>query len=107
MAFSPNGKFVACAESDHTIRLRDAATGEEVRRFIGTTLSVSALCFSSDGSRLVTGGTDRIVRLWDVETGRELLALPGAAERITGLAWDGPNDRLYAVDLAVRVWETK
>jgi WD40 repeat protein len=107
VAFSPNGQWLATAENDRTVRLRDAATGREVRRFVGTALRVSVLCFSPDGTRLVTGGPDRTVRVWDVETGRELLSLPGVTEAVTGLAWDGKSGRIYALDHAVRLWGAK
>jgi WD40 repeat protein len=106
LAFSPNGQWIATVESDRAIRLRDAATGREVRHFVGTALRVNVLCFSPDSTRLVTGGADRTVRVWDVETGRELLSLFGATEGVTGLAWDARNDRIYALDYAVRVWGT-
>ncbi len=109
LCFSPNGQWVATVDQDRTIRLRAAATGREVRSFIGSALRVSArvLCFSPDSTRLVSGGADRAARLWDVESGRELLALPSVTEAITGLAWDAKNDRIYALDHAVRVWEAK
>lgn len=106
IAFSANGKWLASVENDRVIRLRDAATGREVLRFVSTSLRADVLCFSPDGTRLVTGGTDRTVRVWDVETGRELLALSGLSEAITGIAWDAKNDRIYAIDYSVRVWGT-
>lgn len=104
---SPNGQWLATLERDGKVRLRELATGREVRTFVGTALRVSVLCFSADSSRLVTGGADRTVRVWDVESGRELLSLPGVTEGVTSLAWDAKNDRLYALDFAVRVWGTK
>ncbi len=107
VAFSPDGQWIAVAESDGSVRLRDSSTGQEVRHFVGTGLRVDVLCFNPDGTRLVTGGADRTLRVWDVESGRELLSLPGITEAVTGLAWDGKNDRLYAVDHAVRIWGTK
>ena len=107
VCFSPNGQFVVSADTDRAVRLRETATGREVRQFVGTTLRASALCFSPDGTRLVTGGADRTVRVWDVESGRELLSLPGVTEGVSGLAWDAKNDRIYALDHAVRVWGTQ
>jgi WD40 repeat protein len=107
LAFSPNGQWIATVEHDQIVRLRDAATGREIRSFIGSALRANVLTFSPDSTRLVTGGSDRTVRVWDVESGRELLSLPGVTEAVTGIAWDGPRDRIYALDHAVRVWEAK
>ena len=107
VGFSPNGQWIATADTDRTVRLREVATGREVRHFAGPSHRVKALCFSPDGTRLATGGADRTVRVWDVETGRELLLLPGVMEPVSGLAWDGKNDRIYALDHAVRVWDPR
>jgi WD40 repeat protein len=106
LAFSPNGQWLATVDRDRVVRLHETATGREVRRFTGTALQVFVLTFSPDGTRLVTGGGDRTVRVWDVESGRELLSLPGVTHVVTGIAWDGPRDRIYALDHAVRVWGT-
>jgi WD40 repeat protein len=82
-------------------RLRDAATGEVIRPFVGTTSHNGGLAFSPDGHRLVTGGS-RSVRVWNVETGKELLSLPGAGADAMAVAWVG--DRVYALDDRVRIW---
>ncbi len=104
LAFSPDGRWIATADQDRGVRLRDAATGRAVRTFMGNSMRVNALAFSPAGTRLATGGSDRTVRVWDVESGQELLSLLGAGEAVTAVAWDRPGDRLYALDDAVRVW---
>jgi WD40 repeat protein len=93
-------------DRDRKVRLREAATGREVRTFIGNSGRVTVAIFSPDGTRVVTGGADRTVRVWDVESGRELLALAGPTRVVWGLAWDDKHDRLYALDHSVRVWGT-
>jgi WD40 repeat protein len=104
LAFAPNGQWLATVDRDRLVRLREPATGREVRTFPASALRVNVLAFNPDGTRLVTGGSDRTLRLWDVESGRELLALPGVTHPVTGIAWDGPRDRIFALDHAVRVW---
>jgi WD40 repeat protein len=104
VAYSPDGRWLATVETDRTVRLRNAETGQLVRPFIGTTTGVVTVAFSPDGRRLATGGLDKTVRIWDVESGNELLSLAGPTEVIQSLAWDRTGDRLYVLDDAVRVW---
>ena len=63
-----------------TIRLLDAATGKEIRRFEGHargngTRSVTRIDFSPDGKMLASVATDGTLRLWDVATGKEIRKL--------------------------------
>ena len=53
VAFSPDGKTVASGSDDKTVRLLDAATGEE-RQKLQTTRIVSKIAFSRDGGSLET-----------------------------------------------------
>jgi WD40 repeat protein len=105
LAVSPDGRWLATADRDRAVRLRDAATLEVIRELIGNTAMVNDLAFSPDSSRLATGGADRAVRIWDVESGQELLALPGVSGPVYAVAWDPVADRLIATEDVVRVWD--
>jgi mono/diheme cytochrome c family protein len=86
-AISPDGRLVAFASADKTVRLWDVEGSRDRRRCIGHTASLWCVALSPDGSRLLSGGKDATLRLWDVETGRELRKLEGHDDLITAVAF--------------------
>ncbi len=93
MAYSPDGKWLATGGWDRTIKLRDAATGEEKLTIFGHEGFVLDLAFSPDGGALVSTSEDRSVRLWEVPSGRRVAALHGHTDFVQAVAFrpDGPR----------------
>lgn len=70
-AFGPDGKTLATADDDFTIRLWNTSTGRVTRTIpVHPPDQAVQLAFSPDGRLLAVGGTDGSVRLADVATGR-------------------------------------
>src|ERR687892_563205 len=80
VALSPDDRLVATIHDDGTsgtVRIWDAATGEERHVLRGHEAVVTRPAFSPDGRWLAAGGEDGTVRIWDVAAGTEEMTLAG------------------------------
>src|SRR5262249_53731649 len=71
VVFSPDGKRLASASRDKTVKVWDAQTGQELLTFKGHSGPVRRVAFSPDGKRLASSGPDGTVKVWDAQTGLE------------------------------------
>ena len=116
LAFSPDGRHVACGNTVGKIAVCDANTGKQLHFFEAyhDNESIKSLAFSPDGRQLVSGGFIRKpIKIWDVNArdigGSEIPAVMSTSNGTQTLAFslDGSKVLGDAGSGRVQVWDAK
>jgi WD40 repeat protein len=107
IAFSPDGKTLATASFDETIKLWSFPEGKELQTLKGHTKAVYCVAFNHDGTMLASSGQDKTIRLWDAKSGKFLRELKGHGDTVSTVAFSGDGKYLASggADKTVRLWD--
>ncbi|MBP7021377.1 MAG: hypothetical protein KBC30_06120 [Planctomycetes bacterium] len=109
MQISPDGRYIATAGNDKTLRIWDMETGKLVKLFIQRN-NIHCLAFNPMSTIIVTGTDDGIIRLWEIQTGKLIQTMAG--ERGTTVkaiifSPDGKRIISSATDTKIRIWDVE
>jgi WD40 repeat protein len=111
VAYSPDGKRIASASADKSVRVWNAKTGEAMATLAGHKDDVTCVAFTADGKRVVSGSADKTIRIWDLSLGlgdkKEAKVLEGHEDGVTCLAIFADGKRLITggMDKTLRLWD--
>ncbi|XP_015597269.1 notchless protein homolog 1 [Cephus cinctus] len=105
--FSPDGRMIASASFDKSIKLWEANTGKYITSLRGHVQAVYSVAWSADSRLLVSGSSDSTLKVWSIKTKKLSQDLPGHADEVYAVDWspDGLRVASGGKDKVLRLWQ--
>ena len=109
ICFSTDGRFLASASFDRTVKVWDAQTGRDLLT-LHHLRPVHKVCFSPDGKRLAAAD-EKTLKVWDSQSGQELATLSGIKNKLQVPSFCfSPDSRYLATtwaDSTMKMWDVQ
>ena len=108
MAFSPDGKTLALALNNKTVKLYDSSTNVASRMLTGCERRVMVMAFSPNDNTLTLALDDEQVNRWDINSSTELQVLKGDEKLVNAVAFSSDGKTMASAPLydnAVKRWD--
>lgn len=104
--FSPNGRLIASASFDKSVKLWDGTTGKFLAAFRGHVSSVYQVAWSADSRLMCSGSSDSTLKVWNLKTKKILGDLPGHADEVYAVDWSPDGERVASggKDKVLKMW---
>jgi len=109
VAYSSDGKTLACGGIDGAISVFDVATARLVSTIQVHRSPIRSLSFAPQGSQLVAGCDDGLVAVYDVSDGSKIAALSGHQSWVLDVAYSPTQPQLASgsSDKSVKIWDLR
>ncbi|MBD1890761.1 AAA family ATPase [Coleofasciculus sp. FACHB-SPT9] len=106
ISYSPDGKTLASASEDNTIKLWNLATSEFIATLQGHSAAVISISYSPDGKTLASASEDKTIKLWNWETGKAIATLQGHSAAVFSISYspDGKTLASASYDNTIKLW---
>ena len=109
VAFHPEGKLLASASADRTVKVWDAVTGQRLYTLGEPTDWLYAMQWSPDKKHLAAAGVDKSIRIWaaDKDGGKLVHAVFAHEKPVWRLAYSRDGKAIYSAgeDRIIKAWD--
>src|SRR5262245_58909660 len=106
IAWSPDGKTLVTGGFDNTVRLWDAATRKEIKKFEGHSNLVLSVAAAPEGKRILSGSLDKTAKVWGMPGGGPSKDLTGHPAGVHALALKPDGKQAAAASgRTVKIWD--
>jgi ribosome assembly protein 4 len=93
VSFSPDGRYLASASFDKSVKLWNGVTGQFLSSLRGHVGRAYQVAWSADSRLLMSSSQDSTLKVWDVRTRTLKQDLPGHADEVYAVDWSPIGDR--------------